>query len=401
MSFVPPRRLVGAARRAGRLRPRRSRRHERDLRQRPTAPRWTSRSCPSTTSTGTSSRRPAPAAGSSSATTSTRRRRVRSTSRTDRPTPRGSAASSTSPPTSSRPARATPNSLTVAAGDLIGASPLLSAAFHDEPTIEAMNTLGLDVSAVGNHEFDEGYKELQRMAVRRLHRRRSTARTTRTPCPTHKFKGADFDYLAANVKYAGTNKTILPAYTVKNDQGRRQDRLHRHDAEGHPVDRHRVRRRRPRVHRRGGDRQRVVPVLQKQGVNAIVVLIHQGGAPGQQTWFGPDNKPYTVNPVLRRGLCAKGAQLDPTSPDHPDRQGARPGDRHGHLRPHAPALRLRHQGPGRPAAAGDVGVVVRPAVHRDQPHLRHAHPGHRPRIGQGRQHARHPRRAPRTRRRRP
>ena len=49
-----------------------------------------------------------------------------------------------------------PDSVTVAAGDLVGASPLLSAAFHDEPTIEAMNALGLDVTSVGNHEFDEG-----------------------------------------------------------------------------------------------------------------------------------------------------------------------------------------------------------------------------------------------------
>jgi 5'-nucleotidase len=51
----------------------------------------------------------------------------------------------------------------VSAGDLIGASPLLSALFHDEPTIEAMNALGLDVNAVGNHEFDEGAGELLRM----------------------------------------------------------------------------------------------------------------------------------------------------------------------------------------------------------------------------------------------
>ncbi|HEY8621314.1 MAG TPA: hypothetical protein VIM01_14685, partial [Dermatophilaceae bacterium] len=53
-----------------------------------------------------------------------------------------------------------PNTVTVAAGDIIGASPLLSAAFHDEPTIEAMNALGLEATAVGNHEFDEGYQEL-------------------------------------------------------------------------------------------------------------------------------------------------------------------------------------------------------------------------------------------------
>ena len=53
--------------------------------------------------------------------------------------------------------------MTVAAGDLIGASPLLSALFHDEPTIEALNQLGLDLTSVGNHEFDEGDDELQRM----------------------------------------------------------------------------------------------------------------------------------------------------------------------------------------------------------------------------------------------
>ena len=61
----------------------------------------------------------------------------------------------------SKAAGATP--ITVAAGDLIGATPLLSAAFHDEPTIEAMNKMGLDVASVGNHEFDEGWRELRRM----------------------------------------------------------------------------------------------------------------------------------------------------------------------------------------------------------------------------------------------
>src|SRR5215213_5516636 len=55
------------------------------------------------------------------------------------------------------------DSLTVAAGDLIGASPLSSALFHDEPTIDAMNAIGIDVAGVGNHEFDEGVDELLRM----------------------------------------------------------------------------------------------------------------------------------------------------------------------------------------------------------------------------------------------
>ena len=44
-----------------------------------------------------------------------------------------------------------PNTVTVAAGDLIGASPLVSALFHDEPTIEAVNSIGMDVAGVGNH----------------------------------------------------------------------------------------------------------------------------------------------------------------------------------------------------------------------------------------------------------
>src|SRR5258706_3147323 len=58
---------------------------------------------------------------------------------------------------------ASPNSIFVSAGDLIGASPIESGAFHDEPTILAMNLMGLDLSTVGNHEFDEGQAELKRM----------------------------------------------------------------------------------------------------------------------------------------------------------------------------------------------------------------------------------------------
>ncbi len=56
-----------------------------------------------------------------------------------------------------------PNTLFVSAGDLIGATPLLSALFHDEPSIEAFNLMGLDYNGVGNHEFDEGVDELLRM----------------------------------------------------------------------------------------------------------------------------------------------------------------------------------------------------------------------------------------------
>ena len=101
-----------------------------------------------------------------------------------------------------------PNTVEVGAGDLIGASPLLSALFHDEPTIEAMNAMGMDVTGVGNHEFDEGVDELLRMQNGGCHP--VDGCQDGTP-----FFGSLFQYLAANVLYAGTQNTILPAYEIK------------------------------------------------------------------------------------------------------------------------------------------------------------------------------------------
>ncbi len=84
------------------------------------------------------------------------------------------------------------NTFVVSAGDLIGASPLLSSLFHDEPTIEAMNEIGLDYNAVGNHEFDEGVTELKRMQMGGCH--------PVDGCQDgDDFAGADFRFLAANV----------------------------------------------------------------------------------------------------------------------------------------------------------------------------------------------------------
>ncbi|MEP6800122.1 MAG: hypothetical protein ABI890_18330, partial [Lapillicoccus sp.] len=113
------------------------------------------------------------------------------------------------------------NTLTVAAGDLVGASPLLSAAFHDEPTIESMNRLGLDVTAVGNHEFDEGYQELQRLQSGGCIDDGAQGANNQNSCAAHNFEGADFNYLAANVVYKWKGRhheqgaPILPAYVIK------------------------------------------------------------------------------------------------------------------------------------------------------------------------------------------
>ena len=105
-----------------------------------------------------------------------------------------------------------PNSLTVAAGDLIGASPLLSALFHDEPTIEAMNQMGLDLTSVGNHEFDEGVTELLRM-------QNGGCRPDNGCHGRDAFGGADFGYLAANVVYKDTGKPIFPPYAIRKFGG--------------------------------------------------------------------------------------------------------------------------------------------------------------------------------------
>ncbi len=93
--------------------------------------------------------------------------------------------------------------LVVAAGDSIGGTPLVSAAFHDEPTIEALNALGLDLTSVGNHEFDEGVDELLRMQNGGCH--------PVDGCQDGDgFSGADFQFLAANVVKKSNQKPILP-----------------------------------------------------------------------------------------------------------------------------------------------------------------------------------------------
>jgi 5'-nucleotidase len=104
------------------------------------------------------------------------------------------------------------NTITVAAGDLIGASPLLSAAFHDEPTIEALGLAGLDYASVGNHEFDEGAAELLRIQNGGCHPVDGCADGT-------PYAGADFQYLSANAFVTETGEPLLAAYAVEEVHG--------------------------------------------------------------------------------------------------------------------------------------------------------------------------------------
>jgi 5'-nucleotidase len=98
--------------------------------------------------------------------------------------------------------------ITVGAGDMVGATPLVSAAFHDEPTVELLNLLGMEISSVGNHEFDEGTVELKRLINGKCHPVDGCA-------DGDGFRGADYTYLGANVVNKRTGLPILEPFKIK------------------------------------------------------------------------------------------------------------------------------------------------------------------------------------------
>jgi 5'-nucleotidase len=164
---------------------------------------------------------------------------------------------------------ANPNTVVVSAGDLIGASPLISALFHDEPTIEAFNLIGLDYNAVGNHEFDEGAAELMRMQEGGCH-------PVDGCLDGDDFYGAQFRFLSANVVWEKNGKTVFPAYKVRSFAGAKVAFIGL-TLEGTPT-----------IVTPSGVAglqfldeavtiNSIVTELKKKGVNAIVVLLHEGG----------------------------------------------------------------------------------------------------------------------------
>lgn len=180
--------------------------------------------------------------------------------------------------TSLRTARkGNPYSVTAAAGDLIGASPLLSGLFHDEPTVEAMNKLGLDVTSVGNHEFDEGAKELARMQNGGCHPKDGCFEKGK------EFKGADYPYLAANVTDEKSGKPILKPYWVWKHKGVKVGFIGV-TLEGTPdiVSADGVKG--LKFHDEIETVNKYAKILDKQGVKSIVTLIHEGGVPASQTY---------------------------------------------------------------------------------------------------------------------
>jgi 5'-nucleotidase len=170
-----------------------------------------------------------------------------------------------------------PYSITAAAGDMVGASPLLSGLFHDEPTIEALNNLDLDVTSVGNHEFDEGAKELARLQKGGCHP------TAGCYVKGKKFKGADFPYLAANVIENKTKKPLLKPYWVWKKNGVKigfigvtlEDTPGVVSAEGVKglTFKDEVK-----------TINKYAKELERQGVKSVVALIHEGGAPASTSY---------------------------------------------------------------------------------------------------------------------
>ncbi|MDR7312345.1 5'-nucleotidase [Nocardioides luteus] len=203
-------------------------------------------------------------------------------------------------------------SLTVAAGDLIGASPLLSAAFHDEPSIEAMNQLGLDVTSVGNHEFDEGYKELQRIADGGCIDD-GDGENNQNSCAAHEYAGADFDILAANVVEDATRKTILPSYAIKEVDGVKIGFIGM-TLEGTPdiVTAEGIKGLSFKDEVKTANA--LVPKLKSKGVKAIVTLIHEGANLPKEKWTDPaTGTVHEVNATYDY-TCERGGELVPDSP---------------------------------------------------------------------------------------
>jgi len=204
-------------------------------------------------------------------------------------------------------------SLFVGAGDLISASPFASAVFKDEPTIEVLDAMGLDVSSVGNHEFDRGTDELRRISGATD----NTYTDDVTACPAtlngepfvagtdgcfgegeHAFDGADFPYLAANVVDKATGQPMLPPYKVYDVPGGKKIALIGVVTETTPdiVDAAGIAD--VRVIDEAEAVNKYVPQLVRQGIRTIGVLIHEGGQQNGAAGANPNGCNDLTGPIV-------------------------------------------------------------------------------------------------------
>ena len=173
-----------------------------------------------------------------------------------------------------------PLNVVVGGGDLIGASPLISALFFDEPAVETLNKMGLEFSSVGNHEFDKGSAELKRL------QNGGCKITDGLPDPNSckglgsgapgTFDGARYRWLSANVIETATGETLLPAYGIKSFDGVKVAFIGM-TLEATPTIVTPTGVAGLKFRDEAVTVNRLVPRLREQGVRAIVVLVHQGG----------------------------------------------------------------------------------------------------------------------------
>jgi 5'-nucleotidase len=173
-----------------------------------------------------------------------------------------------------------PNTVVVGAGDFIGATPLISALFFDEPAVETLNRIGVDLVAVGNHEFDKGKDELKRLQRGgcKIVDGQTDPNSCRgaevgTPVP---FEGARFQWLSANVIETRTGRPLLPPYAIKRFQGVKVAFIGM-TLEGTPTIVTPIGVEGLEFRDEAETVNALVPQLRRRGVEAIVVLVHQGG----------------------------------------------------------------------------------------------------------------------------
>lgn len=191
-----------------------------------------------------------------------------------------------------------PDSIVVAGGDLIGASPLISSLLRDEPSLAAMSQLGISASALGNHELDAGLPELLRKA---------RGECGPTECLWPGFKGPGFPYLGANVLDANTGKPLLPTHVMKQSAGLKvaiagvatKDTPHVIVARAIQG---------IRFADEADTLNALVPQLKAEGAQVLVAIMHEGGVQGPG---GSANDPTYACPTLGGRVLDIAQRLDP------------------------------------------------------------------------------------------
>ncbi|HYP32105.1 MAG TPA: bifunctional metallophosphatase/5'-nucleotidase [Burkholderiaceae bacterium] len=211
-----------------------------------------------------------------------------------------------------RLAAANPNHVVVGGGDFVGASPLVSALFLDEPAVEALNHVGVDFTSVGNHEFDKGAAELLRLQHGGC--RLADGRPDPNSCKglgskaPGTFDGARFQWLSANVVDTATGRTLLPPYGIKTFDGVPVAFIGM-TLRGTPGIVSPTGVAGLQFRDEADTVNALVPQLRAQGVEAIVVLVHQGGVqPGaagdingcDDALRNPDGSESDIARIVRR-----------------------------------------------------------------------------------------------------